>query len=218
MARRYVFADECGNFDFSRKPGASKYFILTTVCIPDCSAGDALLCLRRELAWEGIGLDSDFHATDNRQAVRDRVFALLTKHDLRVDTTILEKVKAHPSVRTTHERFYQLAWYLHMKHVAPRIIRMPDTLLVVTASLGTKKRLARFHAAVQDVIQQVSPASTRRVASWSAVSDPCLQIADYCAWAIQRKWESGDERSYRLIADKIATEFAPFRVGPRRYY
>jgi hypothetical protein len=39
MARRYVFADECGNFDFSTKLGASKYFILTTVCAGDCAAG-----------------------------------------------------------------------------------------------------------------------------------------------------------------------------------
>jgi hypothetical protein len=218
MARRYVFADECGNFDFTIKPGASKYFILTTVCADDCTAGDALLGLRRELAWQGIGLESEFHATDDKQAVRDRVFALLRNHDLRIDATILEKAKAQPSARATHERFYQLAWYLHMKHVAPRIAKVTDTLLVVTASLGTKKRRAGFHAAVQDVMQQVSPTFTYRVASWSAASDPCLQIADYCAWAIQRKWEGGDERSHKLIADKIASEFAPFRVGPKRYY
>jgi hypothetical protein len=28
------------------------------------------------------------------------------------------------------------------------------------------------------------------------MSDPCLQVADYCTWAIQRKWERGDERSH----------------------
>jgi hypothetical protein len=218
MARRYVFADECGNFDFSAKLGASKYFILTTVCAGDCAAGDDLLRLRRKLAWEGMGLDSEFHATTDKQIVRDRVFALLANHDLRIDSTILEKAKAQPSIRVTDERFYQMAWYLHMKHVAPHIARVSDELLVVSASVGTKKKRAGFHAAVQDVIRQVSPTFTVRVAAWDAASDPCLQIADYCAWAIQRKWESADDRSHKLIADKIATEFAPFRFGPKRYY
>jgi hypothetical protein len=57
MSRVFVFADEAGNFDFSRRAGASKYFILVTITLPDCSAGLALLELRRELAWEGMGLD-----------------------------------------------------------------------------------------------------------------------------------------------------------------
>jgi len=75
MSRRYIFADECGNFDFSVKSGASAFFIIVTPCIGDCSVGDALLNLRRELAWEGIGLDREFHATTDQQVVRDRVFA-----------------------------------------------------------------------------------------------------------------------------------------------
>jgi hypothetical protein len=171
--------------------------------------GDDLLRLRRKLAWEGMGLDSEFHATTDKQIVRDRVFALLANHDLRIDSTILEKAKAQPSIRVTDERFYQMAWY---------IARVSDELLVVSASVGTKKKRAGFHAAVRDVIRQVSPTFTVRVAAWDAASDPCLQIADYCAWAIQRKWESADDRSHKLIADKIATEFAPFRFGPKRYY
>src|SRR5579862_1743158 len=209
MARRYVFADECGNFDFSGKTGASKYFILTTVCVDDCVAGDALMRLRRELAWDGLGLDSELHAANDKQVVRDRVFALLAPHDLRIDATILEKAKARPSTLLTDEHFYQVAWYLHMKHIAPKIAQASDALLVVSASLGAHRR-ARFQLAVHHVIQQVSPTRVFRVASWDARSDPCLQITDYCAWAIQRKWERSDDRSYQLIADKVATEFAPF--------
>jgi hypothetical protein len=73
MPRISVFADESGNFDFSRKQGASRYFILTTIACPSFQVGDALLRLRREIAWEGHGTDSEFHATTDTQAVRDRV-------------------------------------------------------------------------------------------------------------------------------------------------
>ena len=218
MARIYLFADESGNFDFSTQHGASKYFILTTLTAPDCSLGDGLLALRRDLAWSGAGLDTEFHATTDKQTIRDEVFKVLQGHEFRIDATILEKAKAKPSIRPTEERFYQMAWYLHMKYVAPRVIRPGDQLLVLGASVGTKKRRTAFHAAIRDVIHQVSPTTAFQVASWAAASDPCLQAADYCAWALQRKWERGDDRSYRLIAPKIRSEFDVFRFGATRYY
>jgi hypothetical protein len=97
MSRVHVFADEAGNFDFSTHRGASRYFILTTVTMGDWRAGDALLNLRRQLAWEGIEqATDDFHATEEKQVVRDRVFAALAPWEFRVDATILEKAKARP--------------------------------------------------------------------------------------------------------------------------
>lgn len=218
MGRVYVFADECGNFDFSRKSGASSYFILTTVTAGTCEAGDALLELRRELAWQGLGLGTDFHATTDEQAIRDRVFPVIATKDIRVDATILEKAKAEPKIRPTDERFYKYAWWLHLKYLASRISHPHDELLVIGASLGTNKRRKAFHAAVEDVVAQVSPTLTFKVASWQSVSDPCLQVADYCAWAIQRKWERGDVRSYSLIQHRVKTEFAPFAVGSKVWY
>jgi hypothetical protein len=218
MSRKFIFADESGNFDFTRNPGASKYFILTTLTATDCIVGQALLDLRRTLAWEGVGLNSEFHATEDLQAIRDRVYQAISPIEFRLDATILEKCKAQPSIRNTPERFYKIAWYLHTKYVVPQIVQSGDELLVVGASLGTKKRRALFHAAVDDVILQVTPTTQFRVASWACSSDPCLQAADYCAWAIQRKWESGDSRSYDLIKSKLASEFEVFRVGGSIYY
>lgn len=218
MPRRYIFADESGNFDFSRRSGASKYFILTTITADDFGAGQALLDLRRELAWRSVGLDREFHATTDSQEVRDYVFSVFAQHEFRVDATILQKSKAQPSIRTTDEQFYKMAWYLHMKYLAPRVVTRDDELFVVGASIGTKKRRSAFHAAVADVMHQVSPTTRFRVASWDATSDPCLQVADYCAWAIQRKWESNDARSHVLIAGKIRSEFEPFRIGTTEYY
>jgi hypothetical protein len=52
----------------------------------------------------------------------------------------------------------------------------------------------------------------------SAATDPCLQVADYCAWVIQRKWERGDTVSYDMIREKIATEFDLWKNGPNHYY
>lgn len=97
--RKYVYADESGNFDFSHKPNASRYFILTSVVIDDHTIESDLLELRRELAWNGVYLPRPFHASEDKQQVRDKVFDILKGHDIRIDATILDKRKAQPSIR-----------------------------------------------------------------------------------------------------------------------
>lgn len=216
--RKYVFADEAGNFDFSRGPGASRYFILSTVTLDDCAVGTKLLELRRDMAWRGRSLDGELHAAKDAQAVRDEVFALLRDVPFRLDATILEKAKAQPQTRGTDERFYKYAWFFHFQYVAPRILAAHDELFLSAAMLGTRGRAAAFRTAVEGVVRQCSPTVQHRVAFWSAASDPCLQVADYCTWAVQRKWEGGDARSYELIKDKVGSEFDLWQWGRKTYY
>ena len=216
----YCFADEAGNFDF-RPPtasrNASRFFVLTTVTMNSCAVGDALLELRRSLAIQGRHDPSHFHAAEDSQGVRDAVFDVLARHDFRVDATVFEKCKAYPSVKDNERYFYRLAWYLHFKYAAPLIggvFRRP--ILVVAASVSTKGRQSEFHAAVRSVADQVYPGPIE-TAMWPSASDPCLWVADYCTWAIQRKWERGDERSYRLVKDRIRSEFDVWRRGTALY-
>lgn len=219
MARVYVFADEAGNFDFTTKNGASKYFILGTVTLQSVDMGARLMTLRRELAWRGLGLESSFHASEDAQAVRDEVFKALIEENFRFDCTILEKRKTLPRLQDEHA-FYKIAWYLHFKYIAPKIVSPGDELLVVAASLGTKKRFKTMRMAVEDVVWQFAWHRTlsHRVAFWRAESDSCLQAVDYCTWAVQRLYERGDARSYNLIQNKIHSEFPAFAPGKTYYY
>lgn len=211
MARRvHVFSDEAGCLTF--KPpgnGVSRYFMIGTVAMDDCAVGDELLQLRRELSWAGVHLDQ-FHATSDKQRVRDRVFDVISRAGLRYDVTILEKQKAYDYLRDDPLRFYKTAWFLHLKYVAPRIVSPLDELLVVASSLQINRKKKLVHAAVGDVVAQVSPTVVFHTAFSPTMSDPCLQVADYLAWAVQRKYESGDDRSYELVKHLISSEFEPF--------
>ena len=76
------------------RTGASRYFILISVTVVDHAIESDLLELRRELAWNGEPLTGGFHATNDKRHVRDQVFAMLARHEFRVDATIFEKRKA----------------------------------------------------------------------------------------------------------------------------
>ena len=219
MPTCFLFADEAGNFDFCRNRGASRYFILATVAMPDPSVGMDLVRLRHDLLARGKGPDrAHFHAAEEEQATRDRVFAVLSRHQFRVDATILEKCKAQPQTRTSHATFYQYAWFYHMQKVSPLVASSEDTLVVIGASIGERRKQVAFRKAVESVAKQTSRAGKTRVACWPASCNPCLQVADYCCWAIQRKWEGNDDRSYKLIANKIRTEFDLWARGTVNFY
>lgn len=205
-SRLYMFADESGDFCGPRSLGQSAYFILTTVTVSDCAVGNGLLTLRRELAWQGHGTNSEFHASEDTQLVRDAVFDLLQPHRFRIDTTILEKEKLNPRLRERPERLYAFIWRAHIRRLFPALATSTRDLLIVSAAIGTHKMRRVFHEQVIDATRRVYPEAMCRTTHWAANSDPCLQIADYCGWAIQRKWERGDTRSSCLIQEKIVTE------------
>lgn len=217
MTRQYIFADESGNFDFTKNPRATKYFILCTVSMESCDVANDLLALRRKLAWQGLPLGDYFHATTDKQIVRDAVYDVLGRNHFSVQATIMEKSKAQPQVRRSRARFYQYGWYYHFKFGLRQVVKESPEILVAAASIGTRKERASFENAVDDVMQQTVRSKWATDFCPAAV-DPCLQVADYCAWAIQRKWERGDVKSYDLIKDRISYEYDLWKRGDTHYY
>jgi hypothetical protein len=91
-------------------------------------------------------------------------------------------------------------------------------MLITAAALGRNRTRAAFKAAVNNSVQQVLPRDKWEVAFHESCKDPLLWVADYCSWAVQRKWEHGDTRSYDLIKGKIRTEYDLFAPGPEEYF
>lgn len=216
--RAYIYTDEAGDFNFSNQRGASRYFILTTVTVADHAIETDLLELRRELAWEDLQPAGFFHAANDKQRVRDRVFAVLGRHNFQVDATILEKCKVNPRIRTTEARFYGFAWYAHLAGLIPALTPLWDEMLVIAASIGTGAMRSAFYSETSIAASNNVQKAVVRPAMWPAASSLLLQVADYCAWALQRKWERADTRTYALIKDRIASEFDAFRYGTATYY
>ena len=210
MSRVYVFGDESGDFVFGGKPGSSSYFLVATATLRDESLPHELAALRRELQWQGIGLERGFHAGEDSWPVRNQVYDLIAAHDFRVDATILEKSKARAQIRESNLRFWQTSWFYHLHYLAPRVADAGDALMVIAAALDTGMRRDAVRAALVDVVSQVSPARESRSLVVPAAVEPGLQVADYCAWAIQRKWETGNTDAFSRIEDKVASEFDLF--------
>lgn len=202
----YVFLDEGRNLDFSSKG--------------PFSLDRALVSLRYDLLEEGLSLER-FHASEDRQAVRNRVFGAIAKHlsEFRVDRLIVEKRKTEPPLQEQAKFYAAMLGYL-LKYVLKEAKGdQYRQIIVKTDSLPLRKKRDAFEKAIKMTLTAMLPGTvTYRVLHHDSRSSPCLQVADYCNWAIYKKWTEGDVRSYDLIKEAIKSEFDIFRTGTKGYY
>lgn len=221
MPKLFLFADEAGDFAFNRKQNVSKYYVICTVTMPDCEVGHELLKLRRHLSWNRVSAGDFFHASTDRQAVRNEVFKIISQADIEIQSTIMEKSKAQPQVRVSEQRFYKYGWHYHFQHSSNSYLSKVTELHLTVASIGMKRKRINFEDAVRDVIsQKIISRKNWCVSFWPCQSDPCLWVADYCTWAIQRKYESGgkDTRSFEIIKPKLKYEYDLWARGKKHFF
>lgn len=209
MAQVEVYGDESGDFSFSGKPGASRYFIVTTVVLRDDRLEHGLLDLRKKLMREGMSMPDGFHAKNDQWQVRRAVYEVLTRHQVRIDATILTKANARPHLRTSNLRLWKLAWFYHLAHLLAQVADPDDQVTVVAADVTTAMTRRDIEAALADIIGQLRPQHTRSQVVRSS-ADLALQAADYGGWAIQRRWERDVLDMHELIRDLVKSEHLLF--------
>lgn len=234
----YIFIDESGNFDFS--PKGTKYFVLTSVATVKPSTGrEAFLDLKYDLLKErGSGIEDFFHATEDLQIVRDRVFDLIGKtDDFVVDSIIAQKNKANPSLLQrsescagkdgkphlktvkTEEEFYRMISNTLLKYTFKHYGGLDhiEQVVVVLGAVFTKNKqdyvLKDLKKYLKDNFGKPFFIYFHRVQC-----DINCQIADYCGWAIYVNWERGEKRPLESIKGKVKSMFEIFKTGKTEYY
>ena len=227
----FLFLDESGNLDFSSN--GTRYWSLTSFCTFHPSEGkQELLDLLYTLADNGSGQEY-FHATEDRQAVRDEVFRLIggLARDYEIHSVLAEKRKASPSLyrkqarrkgQVVLEKDYTGIYGVVCKALLRYVFRCPrfekaEKVVVVLSSIFDKKK----HESIEKALVTELSGHAKipfHIYFRQNKSDLNCQLADYCGWAIYRKWESQDERSYGLIASHVRNEFDVFRRSERFHY
>ena len=224
MNTLYLFIDESGNFDFS--PNGTKFFVLTVMsATTPFEIGSPLLRLRYDLLPNyacGPRMEEHgyFHASEDIQQVRNNVFSLLSQlnHPLRVDSVIAQKNKTNPTFHKQPLEFYKIIAEALLKYAFNRAIWHDyDHVVVVFSSLFDRKKRGILKQAFKYLIKQHAKVSFALYFHDSKF-DICNQAADYFGWAIYRKWDSNDTRSYALVQHLIKSEFHIFEKGGKEFY
>jgi len=218
LSNLFIFLDEAGNDDFS--PSGTKYLLLSSIATENPALLVAELYeLKHGICQSGIDLEY-FHATTDKQWVRDRVFQLLASSThLQVDSLIVEKAKTYPAIANYLKLYPRISFYL-LRFVLDRFdLAIYDHVFVFLDYLAVKgKREALIKGTKEAISLLLEHAKRYSVHQHRSMSHPYLQVADYYCWAIYRKWEANDYRSYDLVRNQISSEFDIFQRGTERFY
>jgi hypothetical protein len=210
----YIFLDEAGNLDFSRN--GSKYFVLGGITKErPFHAYKELTEFKYDQVERGTALEY-FHASENAQAVRNGVFDIIQKNldGVSVDAIIVEKQKVEAMLREEELFLPKVLGTLLREILQHYPLAGLAEVIVFTDSLPVQRKRGAVEKGVKMTLAAMLPAGVRyRVLHHASKSNMDLQIADYCVWAIYRKWNGLDTRSFDRIRAAVRREWDVLSAG-----
>jgi hypothetical protein len=200
--------DVSGNYDFSES--GTKYLVLTSITCSDICPGviDLHTC-KHWLIDGGYGVEY-FHAAEDKQAVRNQVFDIIGKlNHIRVDSVILEKAKSPVSQRSIEQAYPVMVDRLFkdaFNSVASDMKKYDKAFIFMDREFAHSRDRESLIKGVKKYLSQHLSRVPYQVLMHSSMSHLYLQIVDYCSWAVYRKWENADQRSYTKIQGLIRSE------------
>ena len=87
-------------------------------------------------------------------------------------------------------------------------------VIVFTDSLPVQRKRGAVEKGVKMTLAAMLPVSVRyRVLHHASKSNMDLQIADYCTWAVYRKWNGLDARSFQRVQTAVRSEWDVLQGG-----
>ena len=212
----FVFIDESGNFDFSEK-GTDHFVMAGVAALAPLDSAAEMQALRYQLLAEGNDVSS-FHAAEDRQFIRDRVFQTFESiKNVKAHAIYGDKHRAAPRLQSDsqiHALFGQalIRYFL-------RVFDSSDykRVVVVFDQALTKKKQGDFHGVIKPELKALR--KPFRIYFQKMVTDMNGQIADYVAWSKFVQLERNELRPWTSLTSTLQpSDFNIFRNGTTIYY
>ena len=161
----------------------------------------------------GLNLEY-FHCYQDGRDVRSHVFNLIASHleGMSIDCLVVEKAKTEPALREDRRFYPELLSHL-LKLVLPTELEAEgvEKVIVITDTIPVNKKRRAAEKAVRSALHSMLPSGMKyRVLHHQSRSHYGLQVADYCCWAIFRKWQTGERARYDHIKPAVRNELELF--------
>lgn len=230
--QRHYFVDEAGDLTlFNKKgeiiigtPGCSNFFILATALVEEPHS------LRKKLNELRTTIINDpylakipsmkktsvaFHAKDDCPEVRHEVYKLLAGFSVKIYAIVRRKKNVIQWVH--NQNSFDLTWRYSADQVYDSCVKrlFKDRLhiandnFITFARRGKSIRNAALLQALNKAKENFTKKSGRKISTALHVisnypsNEACLQVADYCLWALQRLYERHEERYFDYIRNKF---------------
>ena len=226
----YIFVDESGDMDFSKK--GSKYYLFNfLVKKRPFKLHEHISSYRYELLEMNLDphinsrIDIEyFHANNDNKYIKNEIFNIIStfkKEDVKIYSYILEKEKVSPDKRKSKEHFYidnliySISMLLNQLKIDTNFVIITDNLPVEN---NKKKQEKALKLGIHNYMKEHSLNIRYDVFHHCSASNVNLQIIDYIGWAINRKHEHNDDIYYKKISNYILSEDIVTKDRKKKYY
>lgn len=213
----YIFLDESGNFDFSAN--GTRYFVLTAVRMSrPFPVFSALMDYKYDCLESGADIEY-FHCYDDSKHVRSAVFDLIGAHLDGMDIYCLVVEKSGVSLAMQGDATFYPTMMGRLLSVVLRNeleVDSADEIIVITDTIPVNRKRRAVEKATRTTLSQMLPGVRYRVLHHQSRSHYGLQVADYCCWAVFRKWQRGERAWYDRISPAVRNELLVGHVGEGR--
>lgn len=223
----YVFIDESGNFDFSRK-GTAFYVITAVITHLPTEASEKLSQLKYNILtgelfqdlsveYKEKNISNGFHATEDKQVVRDEVFKIITGMEyIKAHSIVIRKNRTNPSLRSEEKFYSKMTGYL-LDYIQKKYKYTKLCVIFNGSPTNSKKKI--LIKSVKSEIALKNIQNEYQIYFPNASTERMLDVADYISWAIYVKWERSELRGYTEIQKFLGKEELDIFVnGDREYY
>jgi hypothetical protein len=212
----FVFIDESGNFDFSTK--GTRHFVMAGVAaLAPLDSAAEMQTLRYKLLSEGVDVPG-FHAAEDRQFVRDRVFKTFESiENVKVHAIYGDKHRAAPQLQSD-SKLHGLFGRALIKYFL-RVFDSADykRVVVIFDQALTKSKQGDFHGVIKPELKALG--KPFHIYFQKMLTDMNGQIADYVAWSKFVQIERYELRPWDNLGISLKpSDFNIFRSGTILYY
>ncbi|MCI8621858.1 MAG: DUF3800 domain-containing protein [Clostridia bacterium] len=164
-----------------------------------------------------------FHAKDDCPEVRYKVFKLLNDLPFKCNIVIARKTK---NVFEKYNGNTQELYDSLITHLFKNILQLSNNNYIYVATRGNRKRQEPLEEAIHNALLYTEEklnhtlASIQKVLPQTPSGEECLQIIDYCNWAIQRAIIKGEMRYYNFLKEKfgLIVDLYDYKQGWKNFY
>lgn len=226
----YIFVDESGEMDFSKK-GSKHYMFHFLVKHRPFNLHEYISNYRYQILERGLdplnGKRFDieyFHAHKDNKYIKNELFNIISTFDkekVKVYSYILEKSKVYPEKRQERDAFYidnltySIGKLLDKLSIDKNFVIITDNLPILK---NKQKQIKALRTGIKEYLKRKNLTLRYDIFHHCSASSVNLQIIDYIGWAVHRKYEMDDVNYYNKIKEYIIDEDIVTKDRKNRYY
>jgi len=212
----FIYIDEAGDFDFTS--GGTEHFVMTCMVTKEpCSIAAGLLKVRYKTISDLKAITKrsekyySFHASNDLQYIRDEVFQILHRCRRNFQTFAVVLNKANLKSQHKVDSHVYASAFTQLIDIAFRhssLVATSKAVVVVTDSIPVQKRKDTVRAQLKQCLKRWAAGHKKsyQLFHHQSANELNLQAVDYLSWALFRKWERGDMRSFDIVSESVVVE------------